>query len=87
MPSTQETSDFLAWLRAEAAKGKPLSEKGKYDLVSSSIVSILEAKTPKFAAWAKKVVKDEMVTYILDERKVAESTRARFAKLSAEKKH
>ncbi|KAL6250206.1 hypothetical protein RBB50_002507 [Rhinocladiella similis] len=60
--------------------------KPEYDLVSPKIISILEAKTPKFAAWAKKVVKEESVTYIFDEKKIAERTKARFAKLAAEKK-
>lgn len=54
--------------------------------MSPKIISILEAKTPKFAAWAKKVVKEESVTYIFDEKKIAERTKARFAKLAAEKK-
>ncbi|KIW17769.1 hypothetical protein PV08_04964 [Exophiala spinifera] len=60
--------------------------KPEYDLVTPKIVSILESKTPKFAAWAQKVVKEESVTYIFDEKSIAERTKARFAKLAAAEK-
>lgn len=50
------------------------------------MMSMLESKTPKFAAWAKNVVKEESVTYVFDEKKVAERTKARLAKMAAAEK-
>ncbi|KAJ9611000.1 hypothetical protein H2204_015285 [Knufia peltigerae] len=60
--------------------------KPEYDLVSPKMMSMLESKTPKFAAWAKNVIKEESVTYVFDEKKVAERTKARLAKMAAVEK-
>ncbi|KAI1612752.1 putative glutathione S-transferase [Exophiala viscosa] len=60
--------------------------KPEYELLSPKITTLLEEKTPRFSAWAQKLVQEESVTYIWDEQKVAARTKARFAKLAAEKK-
>ncbi|KAK4941401.1 hypothetical protein LTR10_018670 [Elasticomyces elasticus] len=60
--------------------------KPEYELLSTKIPALLEEKTPRFHAWAQKLVQEESVTYIFDEKKVAARTKARFAKMAAEKK-
>jgi glutathione S-transferase len=58
----------------------------KYGIIPQSILTNLEAKAPAFWKWANAVVKEESVTYIWDEKSVAERTKARIAKLNAEAK-
>jgi len=60
--------------------------KPEYDLLSPKITALLEEKTPRFNAWAQKLVQEDSVTYIWDEQKVAARTKARFAKMAAEKR-
>jgi len=60
--------------------------KPEYGIVSPKVTALLEERAPKFKAWAAKVVQESSVTYIWDEKRVAERTKARFAKLAAEKK-
>ena len=48
-----------------------------------SILKNLETKAPNFWKWANAVVKEESVTYIWDEKTVAERTAARIEKLKA----
>ena len=53
----------------------------KYEgLLPKSILTGLETKAPAFWTWANTVVKEESVTYIWDEKNVAEKTLARIAK-------
>ena len=53
----------------------------KYEgLLPKSILTGLETKTPAFWKWANAVVKEESVTYIWDEKNVAERTLARITK-------
>jgi glutathione S-transferase len=54
--------------------------------MSSKTLDLLQQKTPKFYAWASKVVEEPSVTYIWNEKQVAERTKARMAKMAAEKK-
>ncbi|KAK5220803.1 hypothetical protein LTR47_011113, partial [Exophiala xenobiotica] len=60
--------------------------KPEYGIVSPKVTALLEERAPNFMAWAAKVVQESSVTYIWDEKRVAERTKARFAKLAAEKK-
>ena len=60
--------------------------KPEYGIVSPKVGTLLDERAPKFKAWAAKVVQEPSVTYIWDEKRVAERTKARFAKLAAEKK-
>jgi len=60
--------------------------KPEYGLLSPKLHGLLSDKAPKFFAWASKVVEEPSVTYIWNERQVAERTKARLAKLAAEKK-
>ncbi|EXJ94127.1 glutathione S-transferase [Capronia coronata CBS 617.96] len=60
--------------------------KPQYGLLSPKLDALLDEQAPKFKAWAAQVVKQPSVTYIWDERGVAEKTKARFAQLAAEKK-
>jgi hypothetical protein len=60
--------------------------KPAYEILSPKIPGLLQEKAPKFHAWAQKVVQEPSVTYIWDEEHVAARTKARFAKLAAEKK-
>ncbi|KIW84509.1 hypothetical protein Z517_03759 [Fonsecaea pedrosoi CBS 271.37] len=60
--------------------------KPEYGILSPKLDALLDEKTPKFKAWAAKVVQEPSVTYIWNEKAVAERTKARFAKLAAEKK-
>jgi len=56
----------------------------KYDgLLPASVLTTLESKAPNFYKWANAVVKEESVNYIWDEKKVAEGTVARIAKMKA----
>jgi len=58
----------------------------KYDgLLPASVATNLETKAPHFWKWANTIVKEDSVTYVWDEKKVAEGTAARVAKLSAAK--
>jgi glutathione S-transferase len=58
----------------------------KYDgLLPSSILKNLEAKAPNFWKWANAVVKEDSVTYIWDEKSVAEKTLKRIKGLTASK--
>jgi len=54
-------------------------------LYPKSVLSSLETKAPAFWKWANAVVKEESVTYIWDENKVIEGTKARLAKIAAAK--
>ncbi|EXJ53925.1 glutathione S-transferase [Cladophialophora yegresii CBS 114405] len=60
--------------------------KPEYGILSPKLHALLEEKTPKFQAWASRVIEQPSVTYIWNEKAVAERTKARFAKLAAEKK-
>lgn len=60
--------------------------KPDYDILSPKIPAKLQEKAPKFHAWAQKVVQEPSVTYIWNEKTVAARTKAKFAKLAAEKK-
>jgi len=60
--------------------------KPEYGIGSPKTLTLLAEKAPKFNTWASKVVEEPSVTYIWDEKKVAEKSKARFAKLAAEKK-
>ncbi|OAP62440.1 hypothetical protein AYL99_04643 [Fonsecaea erecta] len=60
--------------------------KPEYGILSPKLDALLAEKAPKFTAWASKVVQEPSVTYIWNEKAVAERTKARFAKLAAEKK-
>ncbi|ETI19376.1 hypothetical protein G647_09208 [Cladophialophora carrionii CBS 160.54] len=60
--------------------------KPEYAVLSPKLPALLGEKTPKFKAWASKVVEHPSVTYIWNEKAVAERTKARFAKMAAEKK-
>ncbi|EXJ92353.1 glutathione S-transferase [Capronia epimyces CBS 606.96] len=60
--------------------------KPEYALLSPKIGPLLDERAPKFKAWASRVVQQPSVTYVFDEKAVAERTKARFAKLAAEKK-
>jgi len=55
----------------------------KYDLLPQSLPTQLESKAPNFWKWANTVVKEDSVTYIWDEKKVAEGTKARIEKAKA----
>jgi len=55
----------------------------KYDILPKSVPTSLEAKAPAFWKWANAVVKENSVTYIWDEKHVAERTKIRIAKLTA----
>jgi glutathione S-transferase len=58
----------------------------KYEsLLPASVLKNLEAKAPNFYKWANAVVKEDSVTYVWDEKKVAEGTVARFVKANAAK--
>ena len=57
----------------------------KHDLLPKSILTSLETEAPAFWKWANVVVKEESVTYIWDEKKVVEGTKAIIAKLAAAK--
>jgi glutathione S-transferase len=51
-----------------------------YDaLLPASVISALESKAPAFWKWANAVVKEQSVTYIWNEKVVAERTQTRFA--------
>lgn len=55
----------------------------KYEgLLPKSVLTGLEAKAPAFWNWANAVVKEDSVTYIWDEKNVAERTLARIVKAS-----
>jgi glutathione S-transferase len=51
----------------------------QHGLLPSTLTTSLQEKAPKFWLWASKVVKEEGVTYIWDEKKVAEGTKTRIA--------
>ena len=55
----------------------------KYGLLAENLLSELEAKAPNFYKWANAVVNEKSVNYIWDEKKIAEGTKARMAKLKA----
>jgi len=55
----------------------------KYGLLPQSFVEGLQSKAPNFWKWASAVVKEDSVTYIWDEKNVAEKTKARIEKLKA----
>lgn len=58
----------------------------KYEsLLPASVLKNLEAKAPNFYTWANAVVKEDSVTYVWNEKKVAEGTVARIAKANAAK--
>jgi glutathione S-transferase len=57
--------------------------KPEYGIMSPKVTALLEERAPKFKAWAAKVVQESSVTYIWDEKRVAERTKARFAKMAA----
>jgi len=58
----------------------------KYDgLFPKSFPTTLESKAPAFWKWANAVVKEDSVTYIWNEKLVAERTAERMAKLAAAK--
>ncbi|KAG0649511.1 Glutathione S-transferase U20 [Hyphodiscus hymeniophilus] len=58
----------------------------KYDgLLPKSILTGLEAKAPAFWKWANAVTQEKSVTYIWNEKNVAERTLERVAKLNAAK--
>jgi len=52
-------------------------------LLPASILPALESRAPNFYKWANAVVNEESVNYIWDEKKVAENTAARIAKMAA----
>ncbi|KIX93366.1 uncharacterized protein Z520_11009 [Fonsecaea multimorphosa CBS 102226] len=60
--------------------------KPEYGILSPKLDALLAEKAPKFKAWASQVVQEPSVTYIWNEKAVADRTKARFAKLAAEKK-
>ncbi|KIW30573.1 uncharacterized protein PV07_06309 [Cladophialophora immunda] len=60
--------------------------KPEYGILSPKLDALLAEKTPKFLAWASKVVQEPSVTYIWNEKAVADRTKARFAKLAAAEK-
>ncbi|KIW63014.1 hypothetical protein PV04_09896 [Phialophora macrospora] len=60
--------------------------KPEYAVLSPKVHALLAERAPKFNAWAAKLVEEPSVTYIWNEKAVAERTKARFAKLAAEKK-
>ena len=49
------------------------------DLLPASILTTLESKAPNFWKWATATAKEQSVTYIYDEKKVAEGTIKRLA--------
>jgi len=51
------------------------------DLIPKSILTILESKAPNFWKWANVTVKEESVTYIFDEKRIAEAIIKRLASL------
>lgn len=53
------------------------------EIAPKSLLTSLEAKAPAFWKWANLVSKQESVTYIWDEKKLAESTLARVQKARA----
>ncbi|CAL3965452.1 unnamed protein product [Diplocarpon coronariae] len=55
------------------------------NLLPSSILTGLEARAPAFWKWSHAVVAEKSVNYIWDEKKVAEGTAARIAKMIAAK--
>jgi len=56
----------------------------KYEeLFPSSFLADVESRAPNFYKWANAVVKEDSVTYIWDEKKVAEGTVARINKMKA----
>ncbi|RVX70988.1 hypothetical protein B0A52_06146 [Exophiala mesophila] len=73
-----QTGPFILRLLAHA--------KPEYDLLSPDLLPQLQHQAPKFKAWADAVVQLPSVTSIFDEKKVAERTKARFAKLAAQAK-
>ncbi|KIW96625.1 uncharacterized protein Z519_02016 [Cladophialophora bantiana CBS 173.52] len=60
--------------------------KPEYGILSPKLGALLDEKAPKFKAWASKVVQEPSVTFIWNEKAVADRTKARFARLAAEKK-
>lgn len=48
------------------------------ELFPKSLLGSLESKAPKFYGWASEVVKQESVTYIWDEEKLAKGHIKRF---------
>jgi glutathione S-transferase len=58
----------------------------KYEgLLPKSLPTTLESKAPAFWKWANEVIKEKSVTYIWNEKAVAERTQERIAKLAAAK--
>ena len=56
----------------------------KYDgLLPKSVLASLESKAPAFWKWANAVTQEKSVTYIWNEKVVAEGTQKRMAKLAA----
>ena len=56
----------------------------KYDgLLPKSVLTTLESKAPAFWKWANAVAQEKSVTYIWNEKVVAERTQERIAKLAA----
>jgi len=55
----------------------------KYGLLPQSLVEGLQTKTPNFWKWANAVVKEDSVTYIWNEKNIAERTKVRVAKARA----
>jgi len=58
----------------------------KHSLLPMNTLTELEAKAPAFMKWANAVVAEKSVNFIWDEKLVAEMTKAKIAKMAAEKK-
>jgi len=52
----------------------------KHGLLGADTLTKLESQAPKFYAWANATIKEHSVNFIYDEKKIAEKTKARFAK-------
>lgn len=57
--------------------------KPEYDILSPKLEGLLKEKAPRFTAWATKLVEEDSVTYIWNEKLIATRTKERFAKLAA----
>lgn len=60
--------------------------KPEYEILSPKLEGLLATKVPKFTAWATKLVQEQSVTYIWNEKLIAQRTKERFAKLAAASK-
>jgi len=59
----------------------------KYEgLAPKSLLTSLEAKAPAFFKWANAASKEKSVTYVFDEKKIAEGNLAKVVKFRAEAK-